>query len=44
MRTWSEYTANLFKDDRGERLIVRRNKDGPQVMKSEIRAAMKEIK
>ena len=44
MKRWSEYIAELFEDDRGERPIVRRNMDGPRIMESEIRAAMKKMK
>ena len=43
-KKWSEYIAELFEDDRRERPIIKGNMDGPQIIESEIRAAMKKMK
>ena len=40
LQRWTEYSAELFHDYRGEKPIIRKNMEGPEILRSEVRAAM----
>ena len=41
---WSEYIGELFKDNRGERPAIKKNTDGPPILKAEVEAAIRKMK
>ena len=41
---WEEYIKELFEDNRGDKPDLKRNIEGPEITKDEIRAAMKKMK
>ena len=41
---WSEYVEELFRDDRGPKPVMKRNLEGPSILKEEVKAAMKKMK
>ena len=44
LNRWSEYIEELFKDNRGERPAIKKNKDGPPILKAEVEAAIRKMK
>ena len=41
LNRWSEY---LFQDDRGEKPIIKKDMDGPPILKEEVSAAIRKMK
>ena len=41
---WSEYVEELFRDDRGPKPVMKRNLEGPSILKEEVKAAIKKMK
>ena len=44
LERWTEYLEELLKDYRGNKPIIKKNFDGPKILKSEIESALKKIK
>ena len=44
LERWSEYIEELFQDERGEKLVIRKDLDGPDISQEEIRISLKKIK
>ena len=44
LNRWSEYIGELFKDNRGERPAIKKNTDGPPILKAEVEAAIRKMK
>lgn len=44
MNRWTEYIADLFHDDRGPSPTIKKNIEGPKILESEIRNALKKMK
>ncbi|MCH9665805.1 MAG: hypothetical protein K0U41_08180 [Gammaproteobacteria bacterium] len=44
LERWTEYIKELFHDDRGEKPAIHKNLDGPNILKSEVRAALAKMK
>ena len=44
LQRWEEYTGDLFHDTRGEKPVIHKNIDGPPILESKIRAAIKKAK
>ncbi|XP_066946045.1 uncharacterized protein [Macrobrachium rosenbergii] len=44
LERWTEYTEELFDDDRIEHLYFNDNGDGPSIIRSEIEASLKQMK
>ena len=40
LNRWSEYIEELFYDDRDQKPLIRRNIEGPRILKSEVSAAV----
>ncbi|XP_047494947.1 uncharacterized protein LOC125043038 [Penaeus chinensis] len=40
LERWTEYIQELFHDNRREKPLIEKNMDGPQILKSEVRAAV----
>ena len=41
---WEEYIKELFEDDRGDKPVINKNIEGPEILREEIAAAMKKMK
>ena len=41
---WTEYIQELFEDDRGDMPHIRKDMDGPEILKDEVRFAVKHMK
>ena len=41
---WSEYIEELFKDNRGEKPVIKKDMNGPPILKEEVQAAIKKMK
>ena len=41
---WSEYIEELFSDNRNENIVLKRELDGPPILKEEVQAAIKKMK
>ena len=44
LERWTEYIRDLFADDRGNKPEIRKTIEGPEILKSEIRAALQKMK
>ena len=44
LNRWSEYIEDLFQDDRGEKPIIKKDMDGPPILKEEVSAAIRKMK
>ena len=44
MEWWTEYISDLFADDRGHKPETRKTIEGPEILKSEVRAALQKMK
>ena len=44
LNKWSEYIGGLFKDNRGERPAIKKNTDGPPILKAKVEAAIRKMK
>ena len=44
LQRWTEYITDLFHDNRGEKPIIRKNMEGPEILRSEVRAAIAKMK
>ena len=44
LKRWSEYIEELFYDDRGQKPLIRKNIEGPRILKSEVSAAVAHTK
>ena len=44
LNRWSEYIEDLFQDDRGENPIIKKDMDGPPILKEEVSAAIRKMK
>ena len=44
LNRWSEYIEDLFQDDRGEKPIMKKDMDGPPILKEEVSAAIRKMK
>ena len=44
LERWSGYIKDLFKDERGCKLEIRKNMEGPKILLTEIRAAVNKMK
>ena len=44
LNRWSEYIEDLFQDDRGEKSIIKKDMDGPPILKEEVSAAIRKMK
>ena len=44
LKLWSEYIEELFYDDRGQKPLIRKNIEGPRILKSEVSAAVAHTK
>ena len=44
LNRWSEYIGELFKDNTGERPAIKKNTDGPPILKAEVEAAIRKMK
>ncbi len=40
LNRWSEYIEKLFYDERGEKPLMRKNIEGPEIMKAEVKHAL----
>ena len=41
---WSEYIKDLFEDDRGNKPVIKKNFDGPPILRAEVQNAIKTMK
>ena len=41
---WSEYIEDLFDDERGQKPVIRKNVEGPRILKAEVTAAIAYMK
>ena len=41
---WSEYIKDLFEDERGNKPVIKKNFDGPPILRAEVQNAMKKSK
>ena len=41
---WTEYTEELFHDDRQEKPVIRKNMEGPKIKESEVKEAIRKTK
>ena len=44
LNRWSEYIEDMFQDDRGEKPIIKRDMDGPPILKEEVSATIRKMK
>ena len=44
LERWSEYISELYHDARGDKPPIKKNFDGPPIMKDEVRKAVKSMK
>ena len=44
LNRWSEYIEDLFQDDRGEKPMIKKDMDGPPILKEEVSAAIRKMK
>ena len=44
LNRWSEYIEDLFQDERGEKPIIKKDMDGPPILKEEVSAAIRKMK
>ena len=44
LNRWSEYIEDLFQDDRGEKPIIKKDMNGPPILKEEVSAAIRKMK
>ena len=44
LERWSEYISELYHDERGDKPPIKKNFDGPPIMKDEVRKAVKSMK
>ena len=44
LNRWSEYVEDLFKDNRGAKPEIKKNLEGPCILKEEVKAALKKMK
>ena len=44
LQRWTEYIAEVFHDNRGEKPIIRKNMEEPEILKSGVRAAMSKMR
>ena len=44
LERWTEYIDDLFTDDRGEKPEIRKTMEGPEILSSEVRAALQKMK
>ena len=44
LQRWTEYITDLFHNNRGEKPIIRKNMEGPEILRSEVRAAIAKMK
>ena len=44
LKRWEEYIGDLFEDDRGEKPVIRKEMNGPPILKAEIISALRSMK
>ena len=44
LNRWSEYIEDLFQDNREEKPVIKKDLDGPPILKEEVKAAIKKMK
>ncbi len=44
LNRWSEYIEELFYDERGEKPLIKKNIEGPEIMKAEVKYALNRMK
>ncbi len=44
LNRWSEYIEELFYDERGEKPLIKKNIEGPEIMKAEVKHALNRMK